>query len=113
VVRSPTIKKFKNCIYYGFAIAKDEPYEGFLYFYDSRVYFGKFLNGLKHGLGVELAINDEVKYKGEFSDGRKTGKFYVEKPTEKYIGYLENGLYQGEGRLTTADYVYEGLFDQG
>lgn len=37
----------------------------------------------------------------------------MEKPTEKYIGYLENGLYQGEGRLSTADYVYEGLFDQG
>jgi hypothetical protein len=37
----------------------------------------------------------------------------VEKHSEKYIGYLENGLYQGEGRLSTSDYVYEGLFDQG
>lgn len=113
IIKTPSIKKFKNCIYYGFTICKDELYEGFLYFYDARVYYGEFLNGLKHGLGVEINIQEEVKYKGEFNDGRKTGKFFVEKPGEKYIGYLENGLYQGEGRLTTTDYVYEGLFDQG
>lgn len=57
VVPSPSIKKFKNCVYYGFGIVRDEPYEGFLYFYDNRVYYGQFLNGLKHGLGVELAYH--------------------------------------------------------
>lgn len=51
--------------------------------------------------------------KGEFKEGKKTGKFYVEKPLEKYIGFLENGLYHGEGRLTTQNYIYEGLFEKG
>lgn len=40
IVKCPTIKKFKNCIYYGFPIKRDELYEGFLYFYDEKVYFG-------------------------------------------------------------------------
>jgi len=44
--------------------------------------------------------------KGYFREGHKTGKFYVQKPAERYIGYLENGLYHGEGRLTKEDYVY-------
>lgn len=26
---------------------------------------------------------------------------------------MENGLYQGEGRLTTPNYIYEGLFEKG
>lgn len=33
-------------------------------------------------------MNDNVISKGEFKDGHKTGKFYIEKPKEKYIGYL-------------------------
>jgi hypothetical protein len=37
---------------------------------------------------VELNFSESVKYKGEFKEGHKTGKFYVEKQNEKYIGYL-------------------------
>lgn len=54
VIRSPHIKKYKNCIYFGYTIEKDLTYEGFLYFYDGKIYYGEFYNGYKHGLGVEL-----------------------------------------------------------
>ena len=56
---------------------------------------------------------EHTKFKGSFEQGRKTGKFYVEKLNEKYIGFLEDGLYQGEGRLTTDNWIYEGEFDRG
>ena len=101
IIKSPAIKKFKNCVYFGYPIQKQDKYQGFLYFYDGKIYYGEFLNGFKHGLGVEINFSDNSKAKGEFNNGHKTGKFYVEKLSEKFIGYLENGLYQGEGRLTT------------
>lgn len=53
-VISPYIKKFKNCIYFGMPIAEDEEYEGFLYFYDGKIYFGEFYRNQKHGKGVEV-----------------------------------------------------------
>ena len=40
-------------------------------------------------------------YKGIFKEGQKSGKFYVKKPGEEYIGFLEKGLYSGHGKLTT------------
>ena len=40
VICSPSIKKYKNCIYFGYTISKESSYEGFLYFYDQKIYFG-------------------------------------------------------------------------
>jgi len=52
IIRDPSIKKYKNCIYFGHSIEKESLYEGFLYFYDNKIYYGSFMNGYKHGLGV-------------------------------------------------------------
>jgi len=49
---SPFIKKFKNCIYFGAPVSEDDTYEGFLYFYDSKIYFGEFIRNQKNGKGV-------------------------------------------------------------
>lgn len=39
-ILSPFIKKFKNCVYFGAPVSDDEIYEGFLYFYENKIYYG-------------------------------------------------------------------------
>jgi|688.fasta_scaffold344748_2 hypothetical protein len=39
-IMNPFIKKFKNCIYFGYRVLEDDTYEGFLYFYENKIYFG-------------------------------------------------------------------------
>ena len=53
-VLNPFIKKYKNCIYFGHPIIEEEKYEGFLYFYEKKFYFGEFINGQKNGQGTEI-----------------------------------------------------------
>jgi len=38
-IKSPAIKKYKNCVYFGFPIVEDK-HEGFLLFYEGRIYYG-------------------------------------------------------------------------
>lgn len=89
---------------------KDEKYEGFLYFFEEKIYYGEFMNSQKHGQGVEISWKEQVTFKGIFKEGQKSGKFYVRKQEEEYIGFLEKGLYHGHGKLTSKDCVYEGQF---
>lgn len=53
-------------MYYGFPIQQALLYEGLLYFYDEKIYYGEFMNGYKHGLGIELDLRLNTKMKGEF-----------------------------------------------
>ena len=41
------------------------------------MYYGEFFNGQKNGHGIEILFDEELIYKGNFSNGEKTGKFYV------------------------------------
>lgn len=88
-------------MYFGHPIQREEKYEGFLYFYDKKFYYGEFMNSQKHGQGVEIIWEMKTIYKGIFKEGQKSGKFFVKKPGEEYIGFLEKGLYSGHGKLTT------------
>jgi hypothetical protein len=56
VVMNPFIKKFKNCIYFGSPVLEDDSYEGFLYFYENKIYFGEFIKNQKNGKGVEILL---------------------------------------------------------
>lgn len=51
-ILSPFIKKFKNCVYFGAPVSDDDIYEGFLYFYENKIYYGEFLKNQKSGKGV-------------------------------------------------------------
>jgi hypothetical protein len=48
---SPLIKKYKNCVYFGENPQAKIIYEGILYHYKSKLYFGSFKDGKKHGKG--------------------------------------------------------------
>lgn len=65
-IMSPFIKKFKNCVYFGAPVSQDDIYEGFLYFYEGKIYYGEFLKNQKSGKGVEIIIDQETVYKGIF-----------------------------------------------
>lgn len=45
--------------------------------------------------------------------GKKSGYFFVQRERENYEGMIEHGIYQGEGKLMTQDYVYVGSFQNG
>lgn len=88
-------------------------HQGILYYYEPKLYYGEFLNGVKHGHGVEINFNDNVKFAGVFNSGSKNGYFFVQKLDENYEGTLQYGLYHGTGKLMTEDYVYTGFFQNG
>jgi hypothetical protein len=74
------------------------------------MYYGELCYGNKHGHGVEINFEKNTKYAGSFKHGKKSGYFFVQKERENYEGMLEHGIYQGQGKLMTEDYVYIGTF---
>ena len=77
-------------------------------------YQGQFRGDLKSGEGL-LTVEHAFTYQGEFKDDRKTGKCSLLEFTggTKYSGGIskEEDL-EGQGRLETAQVVYEGGFKE-
>lgn len=48
------------------------------------MYYGELVNGNKHGKGTEINFGENVKYSGNFDNGKKTGFFCVQKEKENY-----------------------------
>lgn len=69
----PKIEKYKNCVYFGQPIRKNQIYEGIIYYYSGVVYFGELFNSQRHGMGVEIDIRKGSIHKGEFRDGDLVG----------------------------------------
>lgn len=57
-IKDRIVKKFKNCVYFGEPILQQETYEGFLYYFDNKMYYGEFVNNKKNGKGVEILLKD-------------------------------------------------------
>ena len=102
----PKVEKYKNCVYFGQPIRKNQIYEGIVYYYSGAVYFGELFNSQRNGFGVEVDFNKNTIHKGEFRDGEMLGYFEVQKEDEKYFGELSDGKYHGRGKLITADEVF-------
>ena len=71
------------------------------------------LDGLKNGKGIMYYKNGNIKYDGEFINGKceGTGK-YVWEDGEYYLGQWKNGLKHGKGILYYKDgsIKYDGGF---
>lgn len=48
----PTIEKYKNCVYFGEAIKKNQHYQGIVYYFSGEIYYGELYNNHKSGYGV-------------------------------------------------------------
>ena len=79
--------------------------EGYILKYDEDklIFEGVYLNGEKNGLGKEYYYNRELKFEGEYKNGKKwNGKEYdyKEKKTNYEIkdgkGYIKEYTYLGE-----------------
>lgn len=75
----PKIEKYRNCVYFGQPIRKNQIYEGIVYYYSGVVYFGELLNSQRQGVGVEIDLNKGSIHKGQFKDGEMVGYFHVKK----------------------------------
>lgn len=51
-IGEPFIKKFKNCVYFGEPISEEDSYEGFLYYFEEKIYYGEFIKNKKNGKGT-------------------------------------------------------------
>lgn len=109
---NPTIKKYKNCVYMG-GQQSASAYEGIIYYFDCKLYYGQLLKGAKHGYGVEIDFQRGTTCAGSFEQGKKNGLFCIQKERENYEGELLHGLYHGKGKLMTEDCVYTGAFENG
>jgi hypothetical protein len=109
----PKIERYKNCVFYGQPIRKNQIYEGIVYYYSGVVYFGELFNSQRNGVGVEVDLAKGTIHKGEFRDGEMVGFFEVQKEGQKYFGELSDGKYHGRGKLVSAEEVFEGEFKEG
>ena len=61
-MESPLIRKFSNCVYFGHK-CKDI-HEGFLYYFEGKIYWGQFSNSIKNGQGAEINLENGSLFKG-------------------------------------------------
>ena len=88
--------------------------QGKLVFLSGGYYEGSFVDGVFHGPGLMVFVNGD-RWEGNFNEGQATGEFTVTRDdaATRYVGSLKNGYLHGRGKLTTAEYVYNGDFVLG
>lgn len=80
---------------------------------DGSRYQGELRNGLLHGQGTLLLVNDDV-YKGEFKSGLYHGHGKLSyKNGSVYEGEFSAGEFSGAGRFSMDQSWYEGIFENG
>lgn len=103
-----------------------------------EAYNGEWSNNMRNGFGAYLNLEaevaqgcwednkmhgnmkisnkeDEILFEGKMIRNRKEGRCYFRDPKKKmaYFGDFRDGLFYGEGRLSTAEGVFEGTFALG
>lgn len=79
---------------------------------DGHKYTGQWSHDLYHGYGQLQKVNGSV-YKGFFHTGTYHGYGTLKKQDGNYDGQFCHGTYHGEGTLTHAGLVYKGSFYYG
>jgi hypothetical protein len=91
--------------------------DSFMYLPMYYIFQGKTVMGMIKGAGIMKFLNPQTKcidYKGEFNDGVPFNYGVMNyKDGSKYEGYWKDGLYNGKGKLTSSNEVYDGEFMQG
>ena len=78
---------------------------------NGEYYIGQWLNGLRHGKGKEYYKNGNIKYEGDFCNGKFEGNGkYIWNDGEYYVGQFLNNLRHGKGKEYYKDGIikYEG-----
>ena len=105
-----------NCVYIG-EVSKNLERDGFgcLVKQDGSVYEGYFSVGNFEGKGRLINLEGNI-YEGNWQEGllQGEGKVIVQNPYSLFVGVLEDGMPNGEGRLETHDgSIYKGEFLAG
>lgn len=76
------------------------------------MYEGEWLNDQYHGTGIEQWDFNKIVYKGEFVEGKKTGKGRFSFDKNYYQGDFVDGQFHGQGEYFFAESskVYNGAF---
>jgi hypothetical protein len=77
------------------------------------MYDGEWKNDLYHGFGTQTIKNGQVKYVGEFKEGKRHGHGTLENGGHKYTGAFVNDEFHGKGRYENPDKgrIMEGDFE--
>ena len=96
---------------------KDKITNNFVEFYENGDYYvGQSLKGIKHGKGKIYYSDGNIKYEGEFVNGKKEGRgklIFVN--GEYYIGQFSNNKLNGKGKMyyNNSTIKYKGDFVNG
>lgn len=80
---------------------------------EGSMYEGAWSNDQQHGKGTETWNKGQIKYTGDFQEGKKTGLGRFEFDGSYYEGEFVDGKFHGKGKYYFADSgkVYEGEFE--
>jgi hypothetical protein len=78
-------------------------------------YEGEFLNGKKHGVGVQYYPDGMARYKGQFVNDQRSGRgTYYFSNGDKYVGYFASNVPHGKGSYFYQDGErFSGTFQKG
>jgi hypothetical protein len=85
---------------------------GIIEYNDGKLYQGGILNGSMNGYG-EFYWNEGKRYYGYYKNDKRNGFgifIWVIQPLEAYIGFFENGLFNGVGIKISGDNVKYGIW---
>lgn len=79
---------------------------------DGSLYDGSWNQDRQHGFGTEMWNRGQIVYRGDFVEGKKTGKGRFEFDGSHYEGDFVDGKFHGKGKYYFADSgkIYEGDF---
>ena len=73
---------------------------GRIFFQNGDIYEGEIKNSLPNGKGKMMFISNKESYKGDFKMGEISGEgTYIFSDNTEYNGSVENGLFNGKGRI--------------
>ena len=107
-----TFKWADGTIYRGNFVNNEMTGFGIIEYNDGKLYQGGMLNGTMNGYG-EFYWSDGKRYYGNYENDKRNGFgifIWVLSPLECYVGFFENGLFNGVGIKISGDNVKYGIW---
>ena len=107
-----TFKWSDGTIYQGNFLNNEMTGFGIIEYNDGKLYQGGILNGSMNGYG-EFYWKEGKRYYGYYKNDKRNGfgiYIWVIQPLEAYIGFFENGLFNGVGIKISGDNVKYGIW---
>jgi hypothetical protein len=107
-----TFKWSDGTIYKGNFVNNEMTGFGIIEYNDGKLYQGEILNGTMNGYG-EFYWSNGKRYFGNYKNDKRNGFgifIWVLNPLECYVGFFENGLFNGVGIKISGDNVKYGIW---